>query len=197
VEGSLILQVSQTAAVNPVLRVAGTSIEVVVAGNVTPIVTTENPTLGTVLEHERIEQLPLKGRFVQTLIAHTTPGVEASGNPRVMGMREGSMEFLQAGAVLNSIDKGAVAGRPTGIDTIQEFTVETNNSSAKMNRPASAIIVTKGGTNQLHGAAFETAGNNSFGIARQRQDFYENAPHLVRWRQPRSVLSITPCMATS
>ncbi len=179
-QGSLTLQVSQTAVVNPVLRVSGTATEIVVAGNVTPIVTTENPTLGTVLERQRIEQLPLNGRFLQTLIATTTPGVEASGNPRVMGLREGSMEFLQDGAVLNSIDKGGVASRPPGIDTVQEFTVETNNSSAKMNRPASAIIVTKGGTNQLHGAAFETVRNNSFGIARHREDFYEKAPHLVR-----------------
>ena len=63
------------------------------------------------------------------------------------------MEFVQDGAVLVNRDWGLVQDRPPGLDTVEEFRVETNNSSAKMNRPATVIITTKSGTNQFHGAA--------------------------------------------
>jgi hypothetical protein len=125
--------------------------------------------------------LPLNGRFFQTLVMATTPGLEgSSGSPRVYGLRATSMEFLQDGAVMTNRDTGELSGRPPGIDTIDEFRVETSNSSAKMNRPATTIVSTKAGTNQVHGAAFETIRNNGFGIARRRQDFFQKAPHLVR-----------------
>ncbi|MCU1324753.1 MAG: hypothetical protein JWN34_123 [Bryobacterales bacterium] len=58
--------------------------------------------------------------------------------------------------------------------------METNGSSAKLDRPASAIMVTRSGTNQFHGAAFETGRNSGFGVARQRQDVFTKPPHLVR-----------------
>ncbi len=178
-EGTLTLQVSQTAVVDPMLKIAGTATEVVVF-DVTPLVNTETPTLSNVLERTRIEQLPLNGRLLQGLIGATTPGLENGSNPRVFGLSEGSTEFVQDGAVINSRDRGAIATRPPGIDTVQEFAVETSASSAKMNRPATAIISTRSGTNSVHGAVFETARNNSFGVARRRQDYYDKAPQLIR-----------------
>jgi hypothetical protein len=180
-EGDLTLMVGQTAVVDPVLRVGATVTEITVAGDVTPLVTTTSPTLGNVVERARIEQLPLNGRFIQTLVVLTTPGLEgASSSPRVFGLRATSMEFLQDGAVLTNRDTGELSGRPPGIDTVEEFRVETNNSSAKMNRPATTILSTKSGSNELHGAIFETHRNSAIGVARRRQDFYEKPPHLVR-----------------
>ena len=180
-EGELMLQVGQTAVVDAALKIASTATEITVAGDVTPLVTTSAPTIGNIVERARIEQLPLNGRFFQTLVVATTPGLEgSSGQPRVYGLRPASMEFLQDGAVLTNRDTGELSGRPPGIDTIEEFKVETNNSSAKMNRPATSIISTRSGSNQFHGALFETARNNAIGVARRRQDFYEKPPHLVR-----------------
>ena len=49
-----------------------------------------------------------------------------------------------------------------------------------MNRPAATIISTKSGSNELHGALFETHRNNAVGVARRRQDYYDKPPHLVR-----------------
>ncbi|MBI3684590.1 MAG: TonB-dependent receptor [Acidobacteria bacterium] len=180
-EGELVLQVGQTAVVDPSLKVGATVTEITVAGDVTPLVTTTSPTLGNVVERARIEQLPLNGRFIQTLVVLTTPGLEgASSSPRVFGLRATSMEFLQDGAVLTNRDTGELSGRPPGIDTVEEFRVETNNSSAKMNRPATTILSTKSGSNDVHGAAFETHRNSAIGVARRRQDFYDKPPHLVR-----------------
>ncbi len=180
-EGELLLQTGQSAVVDPVLKVGVTVTEITVAGDVTPLVTTTAATLHNVVERARIDQLPLNGRFLQTLVQRTTPGLEgASSQPRVYGLRGTSMEFLQDGAVLTNRDTGDLSGRPPGLDTIDEFRVETNNSSARMNRPATTIVTTKSGANDIHGAAFETVRNNGFGVARRRQDFYEKPPHLVR-----------------
>jgi hypothetical protein len=66
-----------------------------------------------------------------------------------------------------------------GLDTIAEFKVETNNSSAKFTRPTTVVIATKSGTNAIHGNLFETHRNADIGLARRRQDG-ELAPHLIR-----------------
>jgi hypothetical protein len=180
-QGELLLQVGQTAVVDAVLRIAATLTEVTVVGDVTPLVTSSDATLGNVVERARIDQLPLNGRFFQTLVQQTTPGLEgSSSSPRVYGLRSTSMEFLQDGSVLTNRDTGELSGRPPGLDTIDEFRVETNNSSAKMNRPAATIISTKSGSNEFHGALFETHRNNALGVARRRQDYYNKPPHLVR-----------------
>ncbi|MFB3829928.1 MAG: TonB-dependent receptor [Bryobacteraceae bacterium] len=179
--GKVLLQVGETAAVDATMKVGASATEVTVAGDVTPLVTTTSATLGNVVERARIEQLPLNGRFVQSLVQQTTPGLEGNNySPRVFGLRDAAMEFIQDGAFLNNRNTGSIAGRPPGIDTIEEFRVETSNSSALMNRPAATVLSTKAGANVLHGAAFETARNNGLGVARRRQDFYDKPPHLVR-----------------
>src|ERR1041384_1878223 len=73
-EGSLIVQVQQSSVVDPVLKVGQTATEVSVQ-DVTSTVQTDNPTLGTVLERSRIEQLPINGRNLTTLL-QTVPGKE-------------------------------------------------------------------------------------------------------------------------
>ena len=177
-QGELVLQTGQRAVVDAVLTVAAASTQVTVAGDVTQLVTVDSPTLGNVLERARVEQLPLNGRFFNNLVALTTPGIEGA---KVYGLRN-AMEFVQDGAVLAGSDGGGGAPntRPPGIDTIQEFRVETNNSAANMSRPATTIVSTKSGTNEVHGSAFETARNNGLGVARARQDYYQKPPHLVR-----------------
>ena len=90
------------------------------------------------------------------------------------------MEFNQDGVPLDDRNTGNIQARPPGLDTVQEFRVETNGSSAKLDRPANAIMITRSGTNEFHGAAFETGRNSGFGVARQRQDTFSTPPHLVR-----------------
>ena len=177
--GELTLQVGQAAEVNPALKVAGTATEVTVAGNVSPLVTTTSPTLANVVERQRIEQLPLNGRYIQDLLYMTTPGFEASGVPRVFGLRF-AVEMLQDSAVLVNRQWQSIPLRPPGLDTIEEFRSETSNSSAKMNRPGTVILTTRAGTNQVHGSVFETVRNSGIGVARRREDFYLKPPHLVR-----------------
>src|SRR5262249_55741549 len=178
-KGELNLAAGQAAEVNTTLKPGSTVTSVTVAGDVTPLVTTTSPTLATVVERERIEQLPLNGRFITTLIYLTTPGVESGSVPRVYGLRYAT-ELLQDGAVLENREWQSIPARPPGLDTIGEFRAETNNSSAKLNRPGTFMLTTKAGTNEVHGSLFETARNSGLGVARAREDFYLKPPHLVR-----------------
>jgi hypothetical protein len=178
-KGKLNLVTGQVAVVDPALRLATTSTAVTVAGDVTPLVTTTAPTVATVIERERIEQLPLNGRFVTSLLYLTTPGVESGSVPRNYGLRYAS-ELLQDGAVLENREWSSIPARQPGLDTIAEFRSETTNSSAKMNRPATFMLTTRSGTNEFHGALFETHRNSGLGVARARTDYYTKPPHLVR-----------------
>lgn len=180
-QGQLLLQVGQQSVVNPSLEIARASEQVTVAGDVTPLITTTSATIATVVERARIEQLPLNGRSIQNLLAVTVPGLEGpASQPRVYGLRDSAMEFVQDGVPLDDRNTGNIQSRPPGLDTIQEYRIETNGSSAKLDRPANAIFTTRSGTNQFHGALFETGRNSGFGVARQRQDTFSKAPHLVR-----------------
>ncbi len=178
-KANLTLTAGQSAVVEVVLKPGSTATSVTVAGDVTPLLTTNSPTLATVIERERIEQLPLNGRFITNLIYMTTPGVESGSVPRVYGLRYAT-ELLQDGAVLENREWQSIPARPPGLDTIAEFRSETNNSSAKLNRPGTFMITTRSGTNEIHGSVFETARNSGLGVARARQDVFTKPPHLVR-----------------
>jgi hypothetical protein len=186
-KGRFHLLAGQTAVIDPVLKVGTTSTTVQVVGEAAPLVTTTSPTLATVVEPERIEQLPVNGRYINEILFLTTPGAvqEVQGVngvlwvPRVYGLRNAS-ELTQDGAPLLDRAWGTQPNRPPGMDTVAEFRSETNNSSAKFDRPGTFMMTTKSGTNQLHGSAFETARNSGLGVARAREDYYTKPPHLVR-----------------
>jgi Carboxypeptidase regulatory-like domain len=182
-EGTLTVQVLQSAVVDAVVKVGQTATEVKVA-DVTPLLTVDQPTISHVLERARIEQLPINGRFITALL-NTVAGLEEeteydSVSTRGFGMRRGSTEFVVDGAATTDRLMGGVFRRPAGLDTVQEFRVETNVSSAKLPRPTTVIMSTKSGTNDLHGSAFETARNNGVGKARTRTDNYTKPPQLIR-----------------
>ena len=180
-EGQATLRAGQQAEINATLSIRQAAEEVTVVGNVTELLTTTSATLATTVERQRIEQLPLNGRSIQSLLTVTVPGLEGStAQPRVYGLRDSAMEFNQDGVPLDDRNTGNIQARPPGLDTVAEYRVETNNSTAKLDRPASAIMVTRSGTNAFHGAAFETGRNSGFGVARQRQDTFSTPPHLVR-----------------
>ncbi|MEK7403839.1 MAG: carboxypeptidase-like regulatory domain-containing protein [Acidobacteriota bacterium] len=175
-EGTLTVQVQQSAVVNPVLRVGQTATEITVQ-DFTPMLRVDNPTLGHVLERERIEQLPINGRNVASLL-QTVPGMEDN---RAYGQKTGSHEMVLDGAAITNRFWGyTTLRRPPGLDTIQEFTVENNNSSAKFTRPTTVVLSSKTGTNNFHGTAFETHRNYRIGTARQRTDTWTDPPFMVR-----------------
>lgn len=179
--GELQLQTGQEAVIDPSLVVSAAATQITVLADVASVVTSTSPNLGYIAERERIEQLPLNGRSLQSLVINTTPGMESAYMaPRVYGLPDGVMEYLQDGASLNDANLQTLTTRPPGLDTVQEYRVETSVSSAKYSRPASTIFFTRAGTNQMHGSLFYTGRNNGFGVARRLQDYYEKPPQLIR-----------------
>ncbi|MGH9628726.1 MAG: TonB-dependent receptor plug domain-containing protein, partial [Bryobacteraceae bacterium] len=127
---------------------------------------------GKVIERATISALPLSTRNFTQLLG-LTAGVltepfnaENTGfgtqNPNVNGMRKGSNNYLLDGMVNNNPMNNAVEGVGTpSVDFLQEFKVITNMYSAEYGRNAGSIVnvVTRSGTNTLHGNFFEFARN--------------------------------------
>ncbi len=133
-----------------------------------PLVNTSNASLGRTVENAEITELPIVGRNVYTLLT-LTPGVENSQNTIVLGFPEqrtiingsadsgaGSVNYyLDGGNNMTGLrNTGNIAPNP---DAVQEFRVITNNYSAEFGKFAGGVvnIITKSGSNQLHGSLFE------------------------------------------
>ena len=153
----------------------GAFTEAVTVKEETPLVETAHATLGITIDQEKVVELPLNGRnFAQlgTLIpgviappsglggqtGDATPGgfgaVTAGFN--VNGMRNQSNSFLLDGTTNNDTFNTGFVMRPPP-DAIQEFKIQTHSYAAEFGRNAGAVVnvVTKSGSNQPHGAAWE------------------------------------------
>jgi hypothetical protein len=169
-ESTLNVEAGQTLVVDPNMEVGSVDSIVEVTGN-TFVVATEGAQVSDVKDALTIHDLPMNGRQISNLF-DLTAGVEGGGNnTRTNGMKVGSTEMLLDGNSYVDRFGGAIARVQPGLDTIQEFRIETAGSSAEFSRPATIELVTRSGSNDLHGALFETFRNNADGLrARQRQD---------------------------
>lgn len=174
-EQTIELLVDQNAVINAAMAAGAVTQQVEVSGDTIQLTTTDNGTVGTTLENARINQLPLDQRLLLTLAQETTPGLEADGsNPgsRANGLMDQALEYVEDGAAITNRNFGGERNSPQGQlpdpDAVQEVKMDMSNSSAEFAAPATGIITTKSGTNQLHGSLFETARNSWFGLAKTR-----------------------------
>lgn len=168
-EGTLKVEAGQTVVIDATMEIGSLQAAVEVTAGA-PVISTQGSQVSDVKDALRIHDLPLNGRQISNLF-DLTPGVEGSGNPRTNGMKVGSTEMLLDG--ISYVDRfgGGISRVQPGLDTIQEFRIETAGSGAQFGRPATIELVTRSGSNALHGALFETFRDNADGLrARQRQD---------------------------
>jgi outer membrane receptor protein involved in Fe transport len=147
------------------LLVAGMRQSVEVKTSVSAV-QTESSDLGAVMAQARIEQLPLNERdFLQ--LAYLVPGVTTpvEGSQlstrgefamHVNGAREEFNNYLLDGVDNNDQNVNRYVLEPP-VDSIQEFKISTNSYSAEYGRNAGGQvnIITRGGSNELHGFAYE------------------------------------------
>src|SRR6185369_8620309 len=109
--------------------------------DVTPMLTTETASLSHTLERTRIEQLPINGRNVMNLLL-TVPGITSGSDGwRVSGTRVGTFDVILDGSALtDQLYGGGSVQRPPSLDSIQEFHVETNATSARFSRQATVVL---------------------------------------------------------
>jgi hypothetical protein len=155
----------------------------------TVAVTTEAPTvelasssISAVVDSTTVRELPLNGRS-WTDLATLQPGVAAIQTqpgigPGARGARGFGAEITVAGTRpqmnnyrLDGISTndyangppGSMLGGSLGVDAIQEFSVLTSNYSAEYGRTSGGVLnaITRSGTNQFHGAAYEFLRNSA------------------------------------
>jgi Carboxypeptidase regulatory-like domain/TonB dependent receptor len=201
VRSGIELQIQQVARIDFKLTVGTETQTIEVAGGA-PLVNTENATLGTVVENQRIIDLPLNGRdFIQ--LVNLTPNVTASFNVNggsangaattrlggqranesfsVAGSRKENSFFTLDGLSDTEVNYNSYIFLPS-IDALQEFTVQTAIYSPEFGREFGQVTAsTKGGTNDFHGVLFEFLRNDVFDALPFA--FTSNAPYKSPFKQ--------------
>jgi hypothetical protein len=173
---SVVVDVATERRVDAALKTGEISTRVEVAGDLLPQVETTSAELGGTLTADTIESLPVNGRDYTKLV-YLNPGVAGSpdqisdspgsyGTFSMNGSRGRSNNFLLDGTDMNdgyrndpAINEAGVFGDPATIlplDAVAELRV-LSNYEAEYGRNSGAVIniVTKSGTNSLHGSVLE------------------------------------------
>src|SRR5687767_6492407 len=170
-QGPITLQVNDTITLNVSLQL-GDAAEHIVVTAAAEALQTSNASVGQVVTTRTIEGLPLNVRDPLALIG-LTPGVTFGANFgngggqelgrnffksdfNVGGGRSGSQELLLDGAANTTPDVNRGVINPP-VDSVQEFTVQTNSYDAEFGRTSGGVInvITKSGTNELHGLVYD------------------------------------------
>src|SRR5215470_7800680 len=192
----IIVEVESGLKVDITLQV-GAQTETVEVSAEAPLLQPETNSLGQVVEQRSVTELPLNGRNPLAL-AELVPGVvpqgqpsagnSSTGNPvganpfalgdfQVGGGMPGQSQILIDGTPTNGAYLNVVTVIPTQ-DAIEEFKVQTNNLGPEYGRFAGGVInlSTRGGTNTLHGSAYEFLRNKVLNA----NDFFANAGGVKR-----------------
>src|SRR5438034_1952422 len=180
--GGIHLATGEKARIDFALAVGSLSEQVTVTADA-PILRAETASLGTVVEHEQVVQLPLNGRTFITL-ASLAPSVALPPNsefPRINGGRPRTNEYLFDGISVLQPEPGQMAYVPL-IDAIQEFKIESNSPPAEFGRFNGGVInlTTKAGTNIFHGDGFEFLRNEALNA---RNFFQSTSPVKPAYRR--------------
>src|SRR5499427_1210701 len=176
------LATGETARIDLEISVGAVQESVTVTANA-PMLRVETASLGSVVDHEKVVQLPLNGRTFITLAA-LAPGVALPPNsplPRINGGRPRTNEYLFDGISVLQPEPGQVAFFPV-IDAIQEFKIESNSPAAEFGRFNGGVVnlTTKSGANAFHGNGFEFFRNEDLNA---RNYFQSTQPVKPQYRR--------------
>ena len=167
------------------LQVGGAKEMVTVAGE-PPLVESQSNAVSSLVDKRAIEELPLDGRRF-TDLALLTPGVtqdprgltsSSNGDLAFGGIRGYQSSYLVDGADNNNAffaqaRGGYRAPYQFSNEVVEEFRVSSNTYGAELGRAGGAVInvVTKSGSNQLHGTDFYFLRDSAFGATQPLLDF--------------------------
>jgi hypothetical protein len=201
IQSDITLNVLDARAINFELPVGAVSEIVTVEGGAS-MVDTESSAVSTVVDRQFAENLPLNGRSFQSLI-QLTPGVVLTANNgldtgqfSINGQRANSNYWMVDGVSANigasaSLTPGSGVAGTLGstsvlggtnslvsVDALQEFRIQTSTYAPEFGRtPGGQIsIVTRSGTNQFHGTAFDYFRNDALDANDWFNGFTNNPP---------------------
>ena len=160
------LDVNQVITLNIVMQL-GAAQEIVDVTSEAPLVETSSTQLGTVVNDRAIVQLPLNERDTYQFLS-LQPGVQSqvgadlyygggsTGSVSVNGGRGRANNFSVNGGDANDLFANLPTVQPSP-DSVEEFRILTNGFDAEYGRNSGSVVnvVTKSGTNQLHGDLYE------------------------------------------
>src|SRR5487761_1719876 len=190
VQTGITLTVGSQQVLNMTLQVGKVSQTIQVSSQA-PAVQLSSSAISEVVNSTTVRQLPLNGRSWVDL-ANLQPGVAAvetqpaftHGADRgsgaqisIAGGKPVQNNYRLDGISLNDYANGgpgSVLGVSLGVDAIQEFSVITSNYSAAYGRTSGGVInaITRSGTNQFHGSAYEFIRNSSL----DARNFFDYLP---------------------
>jgi hypothetical protein len=157
--------------------------ESVVVAETTPIIDAAGTTLSQVVDRQLVQELPLNGRDFGKLVA-LTPGVTVEGSGvagtekgfgqfNINGNRDRSNNYMLDGTDNNdpffnnsALNQVGISGAPATLlplDAIEEFNLQSNFGAEYGRNSGSAVnIITRSGSNDLHGSLFEYNRNSYF-----------------------------------
>lgn len=181
------LQVDQRISLNLQLEVGAVAESIDVFAEAA-LVDAGSATVGKVIENRRIAELPLNGRNALALVM-LTPGVKSQAGPTNSGFADRGIalsamsinggpsslnSFVLDGGNNNSSFLADLNVNPT-VDAVEEFKVQSNVMSAEFGFTAGGVVnvVTKSGTNDLHGNLNYFIRNDAFDARRTFAAFKE------------------------
>jgi hypothetical protein len=196
------LEVDQRASLNFALTIGSTSETVTVEGSA-PLLNAADASVSTVIGNRFVENMPLNGRSFSSLI-ELAPGVVLTpangyeqGQFSVNGQRPDANYFMVDGVSANlgnagsggPLYQGGAGQLPStnafggmsnlvSLDALEEFRIQTSTFAPEYGRTpgAQVSVVTKSGTNDFHGTAFEYFRNDKL----DANDWFANAKGLAR-----------------
>ncbi|MGB9402039.1 MAG: carboxypeptidase regulatory-like domain-containing protein [Candidatus Acidiferrales bacterium] len=184
IQNGIVLDLNQNGRVDVVLQVGQSTQTVEVTATVAQV-DTASAVLGKVEDERAIRDLPLLDRdtlqlgLLQAGVFAPDPD-DSSGNPfSVSGQRSESLTFLLDGANNTDFLGNNIVVSPNP-DAVEEFKILTNNYDAEYGRTSGGIVnqITKSGTNNFHGDAFEFIRNDALNardyFANERSPFKRN-----------------------
>jgi hypothetical protein len=191
VQSGIVLQVDSNPAINVTLKVGTVNEQVVVEASAAMVETHSNG-VGQVIDQQRILEMPLNGRQATDLIflsggATTAPAGDLNTNKNfptqtisVGGGLPNAISFVMDGATNNDPFNNLNLPIPFP-DALQEFKVETSAIPAQYGQHAAAAVnvVTKTGSNQIHGDAFDFLRNGDLNA----RDFFASSRDSLKRNQ--------------
>jgi hypothetical protein len=167
------LDVSQERNLEFKLSPAGSAQTAVVTAD-PPLINTTDGSLAGLVTEQQVDTLPLNGRSIQNLVMLQPGMAQDSGSmgwlaPQwISNGNRGETEVATLdGSDATDAEMGTVQFWNFNLDAIEEFKVQQANYSAEFGQGGGSItqIVSKSGTNQFHGSAFEFIRNSYFDAA--------------------------------
>ena len=182
VQTGIRLQVNTDVEVNAKLELRSTAEQITVSADASLVQTTTS-TLVQVIDEKRITELPLNGRNVLQLMGlnagiadrgstggtiqvNTLGGSQYQNPVSINGSRGNGTNFMLDGADHNDLYTNISEAYPNP-DAVQEFSIQSSTFDAQYGRGVGGVVnvITRSGTNEVHGTAFEFLRNYKLNAA--------------------------------